>query len=128
MAKVEFDYDPWNIDKDVLLERPGSEAGYAVIQAGLMLTRFFTPHARDADSTVKPGLDGVIGLLAGALEWCRWYGLSAQEVQSKVRAYILQNKESNAQQGRIAVGRAIERFADGHKETGRTVDPTIVVR
>ena len=96
MAKIEFDYEAWDNKKDVPLERPGNTIGYSAIHDNVYPGYVASTRDRDRrDSFTAPTIEGVIGLLAGALEWCRQYKLSAKEVESKVKAYMRDNRGSN---------------------------------
>ena len=82
---ISFDWEMWDIDKEILMHEPGSDLGFSAIQAGL--NPGYAPNRKIAnrDSSIGPMIDGVIGLLAGSMDWLRSYGLSAEEVQSRVR-------------------------------------------
>lgn len=112
MSKIEFDYNPWDRKSDVALENPGQAIGFAAVNSGLFPGRAPTVRQGAADATIGPTIQAVIELLAGSLEWCREYGLSAQEVQSKVRAFMENNRGSRNQQLMKAAGRDIYGISD----------------
>jgi len=50
-----------------------------------------TVRSRQRDTLIRETEDGVIGLIAGGLEWLRQRGLSASEVENKVKVYKQNN-------------------------------------
>lgn len=104
MADINISFDSWDDTKDILLYRPGSKLGFAAIYNALEVGDMATIKKRREDSLIRESEDGVIGLVAGGIEWLRSRGYSAEDVQSKLRAYkqgnldrqdqtVLQNKE-----------------------------------
>ena len=92
---ITFDYDAWDPKREALLARPlSSPLGVTVIQEGITFGRVSTAQAKDNDAFIQDSVDGVIELLAGSLEWLRWFGLTDEQVLSKVRAYLRNAKDS----------------------------------
>lgn len=104
MATISFPYEPWT-DEDVQLSEPGNSLGFAVINASLPVGKGLVVKKGEADNLIGPAVAGAVELLAGALEWLRESGLSEIEVQSKVRAYMAQNRSSHRQNVLIAASR-----------------------
>ena len=126
MAQISFDYNEWTRN-DVLLERPGTPIGYAVLNASLPVGKAPTKKQGLADSLIGPSLDGVVSLLAGSLEWLREYGLTATEVESKVKAFKAKNLGSQSQVAlKFARQRNIEDIADA-QNLERRLDKTKVL-
>ena len=94
MSTVNLKYDTWNDHTDKLLERPGSMLGYVAIKNGLDVGDTPTIRGRKRDDLIHGTEDGVIGLIAGGLEWLRKRGLTASEVENLVQAYISNNQQS----------------------------------
>ena len=95
MTTISFDYKPWT-NEDVSLERPGAPLGYAVVNSAINVSYAPTVKQGNRDSIIGPAIEGVIELLAGSLEWCREYGLTPQDVQSKVNAFKRKNRGTNS--------------------------------
>lgn len=96
MEKLQFDYEDWTV-KDKTLDRPGNVLGYTAIITSLDVGDTPTVRGRQQDALLRETEAGVIGLLAGAIEWLRWRGYSAATVQSKVNAYKRGNRETPSQ-------------------------------
>ncbi len=92
-----FDYEPWDISKDVRLARAGNVLGFTAILTSMEIGEMSSVRARKQDTLIRETEIGVIGLLAGAIEWLRWREYTPEEVQSKVRAFKNGNLESNEQ-------------------------------
>ena len=99
---VTFDYDDWNDNTDLLLAEPGSLMGFAAINTALDVGDMPTVRQRQRATLIRETEDGVIGLIAGGLEWLRSRGLSAAEVENKVRVYKANNL-AHADQVQLAV-------------------------
>jgi len=97
MASIEFDYNSWDKSKDKLLERPGSMMGYTAILCSLEVGDMQTVRGRQRDQLIRETENGVIGLIAGGLEWLRKRGYDSASVQNKVRVYINNNQEKATQ-------------------------------
>jgi hypothetical protein len=91
MTRITLDYEDWDGRTDVVLHRPGTLLGYSIINNAIEVGHLTSKKAERRDATIAPSVDGVIELLAGALEWLRWYGMPAAEVQNRVRAFINAN-------------------------------------
>ena len=100
MPDIKFKYDDWDPKKDVPLFRPGTELGYSLIRDGHRVSR-----APTRGQGGKVERDGVIGLLAGALEWLRQYGLTAEEVQEAVLSFEKNNRDTKGQKFQLTVER-----------------------
>lgn len=87
MGTITFDFDVWDDEKDILLHRPGNDQGYAAIQASLEVGDMVNIRARQRNDLIRTTEAGVVGLVAGGLEWLRQRGYSAEAIQSKVRAF-----------------------------------------
>lgn len=96
MTTISFDYEVWD-KQDVQLYRPGSPLGFTTIHNSIDIGRATTVRQGAADSTIGPSLDGVVGVLAGSLEYLREYGLSASDVQSRVLSFMANNRSSAVQ-------------------------------
>ena len=96
MTTISFDYEPWTRE-DVQLYRPGSPLGFTTIHNSIDIGEATTVRQGAADSTIGPSLDGVVGVLAGALEYLREYGLSVSDVQSRVMSFMVNNRSSAVQ-------------------------------
>ena len=126
MTSISFDYEVWT-NNDVLLERPGSPVGYAVVYGAIPVGKAPTKKQGVADSLIGPSLEGVIGMLAGSLEWLREYGMTTTELESKVRAFKRKNLESQNQVSlKFARQRKIEDIADA-QNLERRLDKTKVL-
>jgi len=97
MADIKFPYDEWDDSKDKLLERPGSMLGYTAILCSLEVGDTQTIRARQRDQLIRETENGVIGLIAGGLEWLRKRGYSVAEVENKVRVYKANNQGRTSQ-------------------------------
>ena len=93
---ITFDYEEWNGTKDILLNRPGSKMGYAAIQTSLLVGDTPTIRGRRRDKLIKETEEGVIGLIAGGLEWMRQRGYSAEQVENMVRVCKIKNLEQSS--------------------------------
>ena len=98
MTELRIPFEPWDRDNDVPLHRPGTDYGFGMVNSGVQPGHGLTRREDDRDQKSGDAIDGVIGLLAGCTEWLREYGFTAEEVQSRVRAYIGKNRGSLAQQ------------------------------
>ena len=87
MAEVTFKYDPWDDIKDVLPERPGNMMGYTAINSSVELRPVGENLDINSDPLTSGTIQGIIEMIAGGIEWLRFYGLSPAEVQSKVEAF-----------------------------------------
>lgn len=90
MSNITFDYKPWDGKVDFQLFQPGNALGFSVINSSLDLDF----DLRYKDVTVKEAVDGVIELLAGSLEWLREFGMSADEVTQRVKAFERKNRDT----------------------------------
>ena len=122
---LNFDYEPWNPKNDVLAEGVGTELGYGVIHVPIDVGKAPTKDAGNRDRSIGPSIDGVIELLAGAVEWCRWYGLSKAEVESRVRSY-LKGRNGPTERALLAEYRAINEISDP-RNVKHLLDPEKVV-
>lgn len=122
MATIQFDYNDWNDKDDILLERPGSELGFGVVNAGLPIDKAPTVRQGERNPSIGPAIDGVIGLLAGSLEWLRWYGLNASDVQARVKAYKRRHTDSAVQKKLLDEYRAITEISDRQNVKHRLSD------
>ena len=113
MANLEFDYDTWQQDRDIRPSRPGNSLGIAAIRDSMDVGKLSTVRASNRDALIGTTLQGVIELLAGAVEYLRWYGMDATEVRSRVRAYLANNSASVDQRVLASVRRQEVEIADG---------------
>jgi len=97
MAEIKFDYNPWDDNTDILLHRPGSDLGYTAILTSLEVGDMSSVKKRKDDRLIKETEEGAVALLAGSLEWLRSRGYSAEQVQSKVKAYKQDNLDRRDQ-------------------------------
>ena len=112
MATIEFDYDPWDRKNDVALLNPGTPMGFAMVNGDLFPGRAPTVREGARNDLIGPSIQGVIELLAGSLEWCREYGLSAQDVQARVRAFMVNNRGAAGRELLKAAGRDVHAVSD----------------
>ena len=105
MADIKFEYNPWDNKTDMLLVRPGNKLGYSAIIASINVGDMPSVRRRQRDTLIRETEDGVIGLIIGGLEWLRQRGLSAAEVENKVRVY----KTKNLEQRETAVLKSVQR-------------------
>ena len=126
MTQVSFDYDRWDDSKDLLLEEPGNTLGYAAINSSLELRRYGENTELDR-TDLQDVVEGVVGLVAGGIEWLRWFGFTTEEVQARVNAVKRKLTESPYQQvikgalrpiREIADAVNIERYLDKNKLIG----------
>jgi len=95
---IQFDYKIWDNKKDYLLDRPGNNIAYAVLLNSVDVGDMLTIKKRKEDTLIKEAEEGVVELLAAAIEFLRWRGYSAEEVQSKVKAFKQANHDRRDQQ------------------------------
>ena len=93
MDTLVIEYNEWEDDEDIMLHRPGSPMGYAAIRGSIDVGDVPAGFKRRNDTLIRECESGVVGLVAGGIEWLRSRGYSAQEVQSKLRAYKRENLE-----------------------------------
>ena len=96
-TKVQLDYDVWNSRDDVLSEFPLTELAIATVQSGLDVGHYNTAKEERLDPTMGPAERGVVAMLASSLEWLRKRGLSAREVEQRVRVYVRENRDKPVQ-------------------------------
>jgi len=123
---LQLDYDSWDTTKDIRLERPGNALGYEAIRGSIDVGDMPSKRRRDSDKLIGPTIDGVIGLLAGGVEWLRHYGFSAAEVQGKVRAYKAGNLSTAQMQALRIKPESVEDISDP-KGRLRYRDKTLVI-
>lgn len=123
---IMFDYDDWDDTEDLLLERPGSEIGYAAIVASLDVGDMPTVRQRQNDRLIKETEEGVVGLIAGGLEWFRSRGVTAAQLENKVRVYKLNNlgRKSQVTLAAKETRKAMQHISNPRK---RTLDPEKVI-
>ena len=86
---ITLDYEVWNDNVDILIGRvPNSSLALTYINGPLTPGYLGNKKLERKDSEIGPAVDSVIALLASTVEWLRWYGLSADEVQQRARAYV----------------------------------------
>lgn len=93
MGIITFDYDDWDDTKDKLLHRPGNVLGYTAILTSFDVGDMSSIRKRKKDKLIRETEQGVLELIAGGLEWMRKRGYSAEDIQSKVRAYKQGNRD-----------------------------------
>ena len=114
VTELKFPFEAWDPRIDVALERPGSVAGLTAVHADVNITDLRegstipTVDLRDRNPGQSGVIDGVIGLLAGSLEWLRYNGFSVEDIQSKVRSYNIRHRETPETKARLAEYRALE--------------------
>ena len=126
MNTVKFDFDAWDDSKDLLLDRPGNALAFSIVNAGLDVGDTPEKGLRATDSTIGPTLDGVIGMLAGSLEWLRKFGMTPEELESKVRAFKKSKNGAVAQEFLLEEYRAITDISDP-RNIQRFFDPNKVI-
>lgn len=99
MAKIEFDYNPWDPKTDVMLDRPGSPLGWGMVQSGTRVSPTLRHNKRRPGGSHQAVAD-VVGLLAGCLEWLREHGMTATELQQAVNSYKINNRDTAVQKVR----------------------------
>lgn len=104
MGDISFSYEAWNKKTDILLQQPGNTLGFVAINNSLDVGDMPTVRARQRDRLIRETESGVIGLIAGGLEWLRQRGLSAAEVQNKVKVY----KQNNLEHSETIVLRGVQ--------------------
>ena len=90
---ISFSFEPWDDTKDRLFYRSGSPLGFTAIQSGLEVGEAESIRKRRKDALIWNTEQGVIGLVAGGLEWLRKRGYSAETVQSRVKVYKEANRD-----------------------------------
>ena len=83
---VTFDFDPWRETSERL--REGSVdgvLGLKVLQTGLKLVSKPVHPGDENARTVEAAVESIYDLMAMSLEWLRWYGVTPEIVQGKVR-------------------------------------------
>lgn len=98
MGTITFDFDPWDDTEDRLLTRPGNDVGYAVIRAETDIGDMPYSRQHAPDELISESESGAVGVLAGALEFLRSRDYTAEQVESKVKSYIRNNKDRLEQQ------------------------------
>lgn len=119
MASVSFGYEPWDDQKDLLLKDPGNSTAFDVMNAGVKIGQRTTLQSAESENQSGRVLDGMLGMVAGALEWLRWYGYSIAEVESRVRVAKANSLGRNDQQLRKAQLPVIARSATASREAAR---------
>ena len=115
MTIINFDYNDWNNRRDQLLEYPGSSLGFSAINQGIKIGETLPAHNAVRSEQVQPVVEDVIELLAGSLQWLRWYGIDAEDLQRRVRFALIRGVASTRQKNRLANIRAITDIADTDK-------------
>ncbi len=102
--EVKFKYEEWNSLKDILVPRPKTSVGQAMIASGVRVTRYLT---RKQEGGRTPGLarDQVVEILAGAIEWARWYGFTPKELENAVNGSVTRSLGSQKSQALIKARR-----------------------
>lgn len=124
MGTITFDYDTWDKRKDLLLHRPGNSLGYTAILTSLQVGDMLTVRKRKEDTLIRECEEGVIGLIAGGLEWLRQRGYSAEEVQNKVKAYKQGNLD---RQDQTALQDVQEEIQEISNPNARRLADTVVI-
>jgi|TARA_Y100000310_G_scaffold341042_1_gene438896 hypothetical protein len=123
MTSLSFGYEEWDNEKDLLLREIGNETAYGAVNSGTGFGRRAERREAERDPQTSDLLDGMFGLLAGTIEWLRWYGYSASEVQSRVAAKKCNNMLRADQASRLAAIRSIGRISDTQELVRRLPDP-----
>lgn len=97
MTSVSFPYEEWDDINDILLSTPGSVLGHTAITRSLQLRPVGQNLELDRLATEGGAVDGVIEFVAGGIEWLRRFGLTAQEVQQRVNAFKVSNRDTPEQ-------------------------------
>ncbi len=126
MIKVSFDYEPWAPFEDQVLFRPGTPAGRAAIATGMEVRQAGENREIDRDSVLAPTVDGVVEIIAGGIEWLRWFGLTAEDVQARVLNAKTKNLALPEQVARKATLREVNEFSDVDNVTNR-MDPNKLI-
>lgn len=71
MSTVVFNYDDWDDSKHSLMDRPGSEGAFAILNSGVDIGKAPSKNQEDRDSTTGPSLQGIVELVAAGIEYCR---------------------------------------------------------
>ncbi len=117
MTTVSFPYEKWNDFKDILLEHPGGTEGFAAVNAMLELR---LPSGNDLSrSSIGPMVQEVEELLAGCLEWLRFFGSSPEDVQSRVAAAKIRKTSSQKSQEMKNARKAIMDTSDPQNGAAR---------
>ena len=99
MTTVEFDFNLWDDRTDVPLTKAGTQLGYAAINGPIRLKTTDNARRDRRTATTQGLIDGAVELVAGALEWLRSEGLTADEVQAKVKVFKVNNRASTGPAG-----------------------------
>lgn len=126
MGTITFDYNDWDNKKDLLLHRPGNELGFTAILTSMEVGDMSSIKKRKRDTLIRETEEGVIGLISGGLEWLRKRGYSAENVQSKVRAYKIGNNDRQNQTAYRNV-KVLEAIHEISNPTDRKLADTVVI-
>jgi hypothetical protein len=112
MTSVSLGFENWNNESDVLLKDLGNIAAYTAINSAVKIGKRST--LREPENIPEPALilEGVFGILAGAVEWLRWYGFTAVEVEERVKAQKRQNLDREDQRVLTAAQPYIDHISD----------------
>ena len=123
MVQLNLDYNDWDDSVDVQLERPGTTLGFAIIQGSLDIGKAQSPGQSAAAPDLGPSIDAVIQLIAGGIEWCREYGLTAAQVENKFRSYVKKDRTGVRHTLALNAYREIHEIVDVKNEQRKQQDP-----
>lgn len=124
--KIELDFEPWDDHKDYPLTV--SHIAHVKSADNGRLSDMTVAHGRKRrnEEIIQKSEAEVVALVAGGLEWLRWRGYSAGEVQSKVKSYIQGNKDRRDQQA-IRTTPVLKAINDYSNPKKRKVADTVVI-
>ena len=123
MTSLNVEFNPWDKRKDILLFRPGNSLGYGAIQTGFHPGGAPDNTHRDAVDITET-VNGVIGVVAGGIEWLRKYGITPEVLEQRIHAYIVTNRGASPESLLLArLQRTLEDQSDvlGNASIGTTV-------
>ena len=128
MTSINFDFEEWNPEQDILPDRPGGAVGFTVIQSAMDVGHRQSFREEEGDPLIGRAMQQAIELLAGSIEWLRFHGLTAAQVESKVTAYLVNDRATKSQtvRAQLAVRQAEELISDPRNKNSR-LDPEKII-
>lgn len=87
---ITFDYDAWDDNRDVYLAPPANTSIALTYIRGAITPGHKSASVKEErrDPDIAPVVNSMVALLASTLEWFRFYEMSAEDVEQRVRAYL----------------------------------------
>ncbi len=126
MSTIIFDYVQWDSETDKLPFTPNTALAEMALEGQLELGDMPYTRRHVPDKLIANTEANVIAVLAGSLEFIRSRSYTAEQVQSKIRAYLRDNKDRRDEQAlrEKLVVKAVNLISN---PSDRTVEDTIVV-